>query len=241
LERRISRRRTRFFAGLFGWAANEGPPEAGGYVIYSLDGVPVAGAGPLTMEVQPAVWTSYFSTADADATAAVVEEAGGKVLMAPMDVPGTGRMGLFTDLNGAVFGAWQPIPFAGAGLANEPSTVAWNELMARDIESSAEFYQSVFGLDAKPSASSGDTPYTEFQIDGSAVAGMISMDGPEWPADLPPHWMVYFAVADTDAACAKATDLGGSVSVPPTDAQIGRFAVVADPNGAFFSLVALAQ
>jgi len=79
--------------------------------------------------------------------------------------------------------------------------------------------------------------YTEFQLDGESIAGMMPMEGDDWPPDLPDHWMVYFAVADCDAAVARVQELGGSISVPPTDIPPGRFAVVADPHGAMFSLL----
>jgi predicted enzyme related to lactoylglutathione lyase len=52
--------------------------------------------------------------------------------------------------------------------------------------------------------------------------------------------MVYFAVEDTDAAAGRAVELGGTVSVPPTDIEPGRFAVLGDPQGAVFSVLALA-
>jgi len=66
-------------------------------------------------------------------------------------------------------------------------------------------------------------PYTEFQVDGRSVAGMMPMIGEAWPADLPDHWMIYFGVADCDASCEQVRSLGGSVSVPPTDVPgVGR-------------------
>ena len=59
----------------------------------------------------------------------------------------------------------------------------------------------------------------------------------EW-GELPSHWMIYFSVADCDAAAAKATELGGSVKVPPTDIPpVGRFSVIQDPQGAVFSII----
>jgi hypothetical protein len=59
----------------------------------------------------------------------------------------------------------------------------------------------------------------------------------EWEG-IPPHWMIYFAVADCDVMSEKATSLGGQVCVPPTDIpKIGRFAVITDPQGAVFSIM----
>jgi predicted enzyme related to lactoylglutathione lyase len=68
---------------------------------------------------------------------------------------------------------------------------------------------------------------------------MIQMNE-EWPEEVPPHWMVYFAVDDIDAAAARVEELGGRVAVPPTDTPAGRFAVVNDPQGAVFSIIRLA-
>jgi uncharacterized protein len=59
------------------------------------------------------------------------------------------------------------------------------------------------------------------------------------PADLPPHWMVYFAVANADATATRAVELGGTVQVPPSDVPQGRYAVLCDPQGARFSVIKL--
>jgi predicted enzyme related to lactoylglutathione lyase len=53
----------------------------------------------------------------------------------------------------------------------------------------------------------------------------------------PNHWHVYFAIADADATAARATELGGSVLVPPFDTPVGRIAVLRDPQGAVFSVL----
>ena len=62
---------------------------------------------------------------------------------------------------------------------------------------------------------------------------------PMLPAEVPPFWAVYFAVADTDAAVARVAELGGTVLMPPMDIEPGRFATVADPFGAVFNVIAL--
>jgi uncharacterized protein len=59
---------------------------------------------------------------------------------------------------------------------------------------------------------------------------------PQMPG-TPNHWHVYFGVADADATVAKATELGGSVLVPPFDTPVGRMAVIADPQSAVFSII----
>ncbi|HEX7097220.1 MAG TPA: VOC family protein, partial [Acidimicrobiales bacterium] len=74
-------------------------------------------------------------------------------------------------------------------------------------------------------------------LGASPVAGMIEMTD-QWPAGLPPHWMVYFTVDDCDRTTARLQQLGGGVTVPPTDIEPGRFAVVHDPQGNTFSVIA---
>jgi hypothetical protein len=66
---------------------------------------------------------------------------------------------------------------------------------------------------------------------------MVQMDE-LWPEDIPPHWMIYFAVADTDLTAARAAELGATVSVEPFDLfNVGRVAVLNDPEGASFSIL----
>jgi predicted enzyme related to lactoylglutathione lyase len=228
-----------FYGGLFGWTGEAGPPETGGYVMCLLDGAPVAGIGPLMPE-QPSNWNTYLASDDLDDTLAKVESAGGKVLAPAMDIMTLGRMSMIVDSAGALLGTWQGLDFKGCGVVNEPGSLVWNELLTRDVDAAKAFYGSVFGVDTVDSDASGDVAYLEWQVDGGAVGGMMSLDAPQFPVDLPSHWMTYFATGDLDASVATVTALGGSVSVPPTELPFGRFAVVADPAGAFFSLIQMA-
>jgi predicted enzyme related to lactoylglutathione lyase len=63
----------------------------------------------------------------------------------------------------------------------------------------------------------------------------------EMPDEIPAHWLVYFAVEDTDATVAKAEETGGTLRFGPIDIPIGRFAVMTDPNGSAFAVIALKQ
>jgi predicted enzyme related to lactoylglutathione lyase len=62
---------------------------------------------------------------------------------------------------------------------------------------------------------------------------------PQMPAEMPPSWGVYFAVADTDATVAKAQELGGALFMGPMDIEPGRIAVLADNVGAVFNVLQL--
>jgi predicted enzyme related to lactoylglutathione lyase len=226
-----------FYGRLFGWAAVEAAePEAGGYRTFTKDGKIVAGVGPIQLDGQPTAWTTYVATDDADQTAVMVDKAGGSVLVQPVDVMGHGRMAVFTDPAGATFATWQPGPSPGAEIFNVPGSLTWTELNTRDPEGAKVFYREVFGWSG---AATGRTTYTTWTLDGRGIAGMMPMVGDAWPADLPSHWMAYFAVEDPDAVAARAAELGGSVSGEPTDLSVGRFAVLGDPQGGYFSIITM--
>jgi predicted enzyme related to lactoylglutathione lyase len=228
---------TRFYTELFGWTAHISPdPEQGGYTIFAKNGRPVAGGGPTYGEGQPTAWSTYIATDDADAVAARVDAAGGKVLVAPFDVQDQGRMAAFLDQAGAPFSVWQPMEMPGAELFDAPGALTWNELTTRDVEGSKAFYGAVFGWTGRDS-SMGGVPYVVWEHNGGIIAGMMPMIGDGWPVDLQPHWMIYFAVEDCDASARLAHDLGGRVPVPPTTYPMGRFAVVNDPQGGTFSIL----
>lgn len=231
---------TRFYTELFGWTAHVSSDEYGGYTIFNVGDRPAAGAGPLFGEAQPTAWSTYFATADADADARRVEAAGGKVLIGPFDVGTQGRMAAFLDPAGAPFSVWQAGTMAGAGVFDVPGSVTWNELTTRDVPGSVAFYGSVFGWTAREGTMSG-VPYLVFEREGTPVAGMQPMDGPGWPDDLPPYWMIYFEVENCDATARAAYELGGQVVRPPVSSAVGRYAVLADPQGGTFSVLASSQ
>jgi uncharacterized protein len=227
-----------FYGGLFGWSIpeSENAEQTGGYRQALLRGKPVAGVMPLMQEGQPPAWSTYVSVADADATAAKVRDAGGTVMAEPMDVMELGRMAVFADPTGAVFGIWQPGSFIGAELVNEANAIAWNELNTRDTAGAKEFYSAVFGWTYEDMEVENVGTYTGLQVDGNSVGGMLDITG-RLPDEVPANWLTYFAVDDTDATVAKLRELGGSVNMEPLDIVAGRFAVVSDPFGAVFAVI----
>lgn len=230
-----------FYTELFGWEYEAaGPPdETGGYGMFMQDGKEVAGLGP-QQNPGPPFWTTYITVDDADETAAKVKEAGGQVVMDPMDVMEAGRMAVLQDPEGAYFSVWQAKETIGAQLVNEPVSLSWNELNTRNLDQAKQFYGAVFGWECVTQDMGDGMTYTEVKLDGNSVAGMMDMTG-RVPDMVPPHWMVYFAVDDADATAAKAQELGGQVMVPPTDIPPGRFAVIADDRGASFAVIKLTQ
>jgi uncharacterized protein len=223
-----------FYGGLFSWNVAVGPPEAGGYAMCEVAGQPVAGIGPKMGPAEmPSVWTTYLATDDADETARKITAAGGQLVMEPFDVMDVGRMAIAADPGGAIFGLWQARTHTGFRLANEPGAVVWNENMSNDFEGNKTFYHSVFGYDYGD-MSSDEFKYATLDLGGRPVGG-IGAIGPDAPAGHPAHWSAYFGVQDTDAAAAKAANLGGRVIQPAWDTPYGRMAVLADNQNAVFS------
>ncbi|WP_229398775.1 VOC family protein [Micromonospora okii] len=231
----------RFYPGLFGWTDRVAPqPEAAGYTTFRCGDRSVAGAGPPATEGQVPIWSTYVATDDADLVTTRVEAAGGQVLVSPFDVFDQGRMAVFADPAGAVFSVWQPMANPGAELFDVPGAMCWNELVTPDPEGAKVFYELVFGW--HPEEESADpVTYTGWRLGERIVGGMMPPLAEDFPADLPAYWTVYFAVADADAASARAAELGGTVLVPPHDTGRGRVAALRDPQGALFSVVALTR
>jgi predicted enzyme related to lactoylglutathione lyase len=226
----------RFYSQLFGWEAHKAPqPEAGGYTMFARNGKYVAAASPPMQEGIPPHWNVYLASRDVDDTAARIPAAGGTVIMEPFDVFDSGRMTFAADPAGAMFGVWQAGNHIGSQLRREPGTINWAEVQTRDRAAAQPFYEQVFGyeIDVMPMAT-GD--YVLLKLGDRAVAGMIEIQ-PDW-GDVPSNWSVVFEVEDCDATVARVQELGGSVIREPHSLEgVGRFAVVADPWGAAFTVI----
>jgi uncharacterized protein len=231
----------RFYGELFGWQAEDAGPveETGGYAFFTLGGRKVAGVGPLQGEGQPTAWSTYVSTDDLDALTERAEAAGAMVMVPPMDVMDAGRLAFFGHPAGGMIGAWQPGRHIGAELVGEPGSLSWNELHTRDVDGARSFGEAVFGWTFDDQAF-GDGAYTIVKVGEPGVAGMMQM--PQGvPDEVPAYWMTIFSVDDCDAAVAKLQELGGSLTVGPMEMEgVGRFAYVADPQGAQFGVIKVA-
>ncbi len=130
---------------------------------------------------------------------------------------------------------------------NQPTgTPIWIDLGIPDLDRAMEFYGAVFGWSTQVFGEDDDG-ITLWRLPGyvggepqqpvsrEVVATMAPMGG-RFPAEVQPHWSVNFWVADTDAIADLATELGGKVMLPPQDTPVSRDAILADPQGAVFSV-----
>jgi predicted enzyme related to lactoylglutathione lyase len=219
-----------FYSSLLGWTYQGGEEEYGGYLTALSGGRKAAGLGPQMDPDDPPRWTTYFATDDVDATAARITEAGGSVVMPPMDVGPMGRMAIAVDPQGNPFGLWQAGLTTGVEVYNEPGSLVWNEAAVDDQAAARDFYTAVFGFtwDEIPDAGG----YSTFATEDRPLGGLGGV-----APGLPRGWQACFSVANTDEAVRTVEAGGGKVLMAAEDTSYGRFAVVADPWGASFSVM----
>ncbi|MEU8591678.1 VOC family protein [Streptomyces sp. NPDC048664] len=229
-----------FYRSVFGWDFRSAGPDSGGYGFFQLSGRTAAGGMQTTSEQGPPSWTVYFQSADAQSTAKSAEQAGGTVLVPPMDVMGEGHMAVLADTAGVPFGIWQPGRTKGIGVAGEPGSLCWLELYTPDVARAAAFYHRVLGWETEGVSFPGGT----YTCVNPEVGGVDAMFGGVVPTagdpvgDAGAHWLPYFEVTDVDATVSRVVELGGLIQVPGTDLEgVGRVARLSDPYGARFAII----
>lgn len=109
----------------------------------------------------------------------------------------------------------------------------WHELLTSDPEGAKRFYPGITGWGTQE-FEGGPMPYTMWTSGGATLGGVMQM--PDEVKGVPPYWMPYIGTPDVDDTHRRAVELGGVSHVPPTDIpSVGRFAVIADPQGAVFT------
>jgi predicted enzyme related to lactoylglutathione lyase len=243
-----------FYGSVFGWEF-EGPApinsqSAGEYYVARVGGRDVAGIGRLASAgaTRTPRWTTYVRVDSVAASAPRAVQAGGSILVEPLDAPPAGSLAILADPAGAPFGIWEPQQRQGAQRINEASAWAMSALNTSDPGGAQAFYGALFGWETEPFGTSG---FEVFRLPGyvggqplqpvarDTVAGLLPMDaeGPEGSgAGQRPRWDVDFWIDGIDAAAERAQAGGGTVLAGPFDQGDFRTAVLADPAGAAFSI-----
>jgi predicted enzyme related to lactoylglutathione lyase len=224
------RRAGRYYGALFGWDACE---QQDGYAVARVRGRDVAGIGPTGPLATPA-WITRVRVTHVEETVAAALAAGGSLIgwQAPA------RLALLADPAGAPFAVWQA-DAGGAQLVNEPGSWDLSTLRTPAPDQAQAFYGALFGWHAEPYGA-----ITLWRLHGycgglaeqpvprDTVAIMVALDG----AHAQAGWSVDFRVRDTDASAERAVRLGAAIVAAPHDASGFRTAVLADPQGAEFSI-----
>jgi uncharacterized protein len=121
-------------------------------------------------------------------------------------------------------------------MVEQTAVFAWYELLTTDVPAAQAFYGKVVDWDVQE-ASTSDFAYRLFSVGRTPVAGLMELPLDGRKKGATPRWVGYVAVEDVDEVVDQFKRLGGTVYVPPTDSNIGRLALVADPQTATLAMI----
>src|SRR5262245_32559051 len=233
-----------FYKAVLGWTTEPFPGEPP-YGIWRRGDTGIGGVMELPAEVRasgaPSHWLAYIGTPDVDRTVKDAEKAGGKVHVAPQDIPTVGRFSVLADPDGVMFNAFTPLPRPEPPAAPAAPLIgdcSWREIAAADPKRSWAFFSGLFGWEKKGEGHDMGAAgiYQEYGLKGDPVplGGIYKK-----PADMPgpPHIMLYFHVADVGKSGEVVKTNGGQVLMGPIEVPGGDFiSLCMDATGAAFSL-----
>lgn len=228
-----------FYAALLGWdyqiehaTDSAWQPGEADYSLIIADGVAHGGfVDPA--DSGPSRWLAYVRVPDVDVAATKATALGATIAKAPFDVPGVGRSAVITDFQGAMIAVHVPTH----GFPPPEGTFLTDELATNDIASAEDFYAALFGWWTRGGGE--DHPYDGrvFKSANGSEASRVAT--PRFEVPTLSIWLPYLAVDDVDISVDKAGSLGADLHMPPSNSPaLGRFAVLSDPTGAMFALMA---
>ncbi len=211
----------------------------GSYHLLEVDGKPVGGmyelAQPQEITGIPPHWMPYIICDDLIATLEKVKANSGTVVVDPWAAGDIGATAIIQDVEGALLGLWQGGSLRSSAWKHRHGTISWFEHASKGNKETVPFYEKVFGYSSRTEPM-GDSVYTTFYLGDEVVAGLYIM--PEMMRDVPPHWLIYFAVNSVDKALEVTVAAKGEILMPKTQVPgIGMFAVIRDPQGAVLGLI----
>jgi predicted enzyme related to lactoylglutathione lyase len=238
---------TRFYTGLFSWTEVE---LVSGFTALMNEGKLLASVVDRGSDErargQPPNWLPFVRVVSIDASIRRSGELGGKVYARPFDTPGA-RVALIQGPTHELLGLWETPIRDGPTMVADTDIMGWFELVTPDPSRAIRFYEGLFGWRFTDEGS-----YTVLTNKSEPVGGVVELQG-DWEDhaflaaigqapgekwDVPPHWMTFFLVDDCDTVSRNAEALGARMSGrPDTLHTFGEFAVIRDPQGAYFSVL----
>jgi predicted enzyme related to lactoylglutathione lyase len=217
-----------FYTGLLDAEIETAPMEGFDYKMLKWNGQAHAGFVPKPEEDMgaPNHWYGYVGVDDTNASAEKAKSLGAQVYHEG-EVPDMLRFAVLGDPQHATFGVLQSL---GQNGGDAPSGLfVWDELHSAEPDAEGSFYSSLFGWSVNDMMEG----YRSFNEGETMVGGLAAEQGGSPGA----YWLSYLGVGDVDASAAKATSLGATQMMAPTDIEgVGRFSVLTDPTGAAFGL-----
>jgi predicted enzyme related to lactoylglutathione lyase len=229
----------KFYSNLFGWTPQDNPMGPGEvYTIFQLNGREAAAGYTLRKDQQahgvPPHWMLYIASDNVDASSKRAAELGATVVMQPFDVMDYGRMAVIIDPTGAHFSIWKANKNTGIAVNNEDGAFCWADLSTPDVDRASKFYSQLFGWKLEKSEKD-PSGYLHIKNGEDYIGGIPPAQHRD--PKTPPHWLLYFQTSDCDASVNKAKQNGAAVYFGPMSMEgVGRLAVLADPQGAAFSV-----
>ena len=223
-----------FYGEVLGWKVRAFPVLGSTYDMVYLGETMLGGYAP-TKQGERSRWDSYVSVDDVDSSARTAAAAGGKVLVAPFDAPGVGRLARIADPQGAELFLFKkdsddPVDTAVAPLGGW----LWNELHTTDPAGAVSFYEKVVGYTGRAMDMGPAGTYHIVSRSGQDRGGITGHLQPGFP----PHWLPYVSVDDADATLARVEKNGGKTLMGAHDIPgIGRFGIIADPTGGVLAVM----
>ncbi len=225
-----------FYGHLMGWSFEDTThPNGGDYTLITSGDRLVGGIVQLDdpADAEYSRWLGYLSVADVDRAVELTESQGGTAVVGPLDLPGIGRAAAVQDPQNAVLGLLRSDHGdPDDSLRPRPGLIVWNELLAENEVTAADFYSALAGFEVIGQQRDRGV-YWLMMSQGQKRAGLMRR-----PAeDVEPFWLTHFAVTDVVEATKQVSELGGQVLLAP-DAEFrnGLQAVVIDPAGAILAL-----
>jgi len=226
-----------FYGEVFNWKTLPFPMGSSTYeMIATGDGADSMIGGYATPRPgQRAHWISYVSVEDVDAAARAAAANGGRIVVAPQEIPTVGRMARIADPQGGEicpFKSNQGDPADRPDLP--PGSFCWNELHTSDPGKALSFYEKVLGFSHRAQQMGPSDTYYILSRGGTERGGVTG----HHPANAPASWVPYVLTSDADATANRARKLGATMCVEPADIPgVGRFAAFNDPAGASIAIL----
>jgi len=222
-----------FYGEVLGWKVEKFPMEGFTYEMIKAGDRTIGGYAQPRLDAPPH-WISYVAVVDVDAAVAKAVARGGKVVQPAADTPTVGRMARIADPFGAQLFLFRSSQGESSDWTPTAGQFGWNELWTPDAKKALAFYEEVVGWTHKDMDMGPGGTYHVLESDGKSRGGVMTSQDPK----APPMWLPYVNVTDADAVTGRAKKLGGKVIAPPSDIpDIGRFAILADPDGAVFAVI----
>lgn len=181
-------------------------------------------------------WLPLMSVEDPDRAAGEAKRGGGRVVVAPITLPGRGRVAVLADPEGTPFGVIRATGGDPDDYLADLHEWVWLELWAMDMERAARFYAPLGGYEVERDTDGTGKPLLQLSSGGY---GRLSIRTTLFP-NLPPAWIPFLRVADAGVTAARVRESGGRLVIEPRPDRLdGRVAICVDPGGAPFGVLAL--